>query len=140
MSFVGFPDGLGYTLEKLEDWLTWVMNKPSRCHYSIYNKEIGYCGETFYDVDAETGTSALDIKLLPMAQGKGIAKTALEFVINKAFDEGNAERVYVDPHPDNHKAWTLYGKLGFISKPRPKYLEDYDTYLEITKDEWSRRT
>ena len=139
MSFVGFPDGLGISLEKLDKWLVWAINKPIRCHYSVYNNEIGYCGETFYDTDTETGTACLDIKLLPVAQGKGIAQTALKFAISKAFDTGNAERVYVDPHPDNHKAWVLYEKLGFISKPRPKYLKDGDTYLEITKYEWCRR-
>ena len=139
MSFVGFPEGLGSTLDEMDEWLTWALNKPNRCHYSIYNDEIGYCGETFYNVNAETGTSCLDIKLLPMAQGKGIAQTALKFAINKAFGVGNAERVYVEPHPNNRKAWTLYEKLGFVSKPRPKYLEDGDTYLEITKDEWERR-
>jgi len=136
MSFVGFPDGLGMKIEKMDEWLAWAINHPSRCHYSIYNDDIGYCGETFYSVDAETGTSSLDIKLLPIAQGKGIAQTALVFAINKAFNIGMAERVYVDPHPDNYKALALYNKLGFISKPRPKYLEYYDTYLEISKEEW----
>jgi len=140
MSFVGFPDGLGTTLDEMDEWLEWAIKKPHRCHYSIYNDEIGYCGETFYNVDAKTGTSCLDIKLLPTAQGKGIAQAALKFAINKAFDIGNAERVYVEPHSDNRKAWVLYEKLGFISKPRPKYLYDSDTYLEITKDEWSRCT
>ena len=140
MSFVGFPDGLGITLEEMDEWLAWAINKPNRCHYSIYANEIGYCGETFYNVDSETKTAALDIKLLPTAQGKSIAKTALKFAINKAFDTGKAERVYVDPHPDNHKAWVLYEKLGFTSKPRPKYLHDSVSYLEITKDEWSSRS
>jgi RimJ/RimL family protein N-acetyltransferase len=90
MYFVGFPDGLGSTLEEMDEWLKWAINKPNRCHYSIYTEEIGYCGETFYNVDVEYGTSCLDIKLLPVAQGKGIAKTALIFAINKAFNVGNA--------------------------------------------------
>jgi len=140
MFFVGFPDGLGITLEEMDEWLTWAINKPKRCHYSIYAEEIGYCGETFYNVDFEDGTACLDIKLLPAARGKGIAQTALKFAIDKAFDVGNAKRVYVDPHPNNHKAWALYEKLGFKSKPRPKYLDESDTYLEITKEEWAQRT
>ena len=140
MSHVGFPDGDDTTLDEMDEWLEWAINKPYRCHYSIYTDEIGYCGETFYNVDAVTGTACLDIKLLPTAQGKGIAKTALTFAINKAFDVGSAERVYVEPHPDNKKAWVLYEKLGFVSKPRPKYLYAADTYIEITKDEWGRRS
>ncbi|PKO04697.1 MAG: GNAT family N-acetyltransferase [Chloroflexi bacterium HGW-Chloroflexi-3] len=136
MSFVGYPLGLGMTLPKLIDWLTWAISKPYRCHYSIYQHEVGYCGETFYHVDGKHKTAALDIKLLPEAQGKGIAEYALRFAIEQAFFQGKGKRVYVDPHPDNVKAWNLYRKLGFISKPRPKYLEPWDTYLEITREDW----
>jgi len=138
MSFVGFPGGTNTTLDEMDEWFECAINKPSRCHYSIYNNEVGYCGETFYNVDIETGTACLDIKLLPVAQGQGIAQTALKFVINKAFDVGNAERVYVEPHPDNRKSWALYEKVGFISKPRPKYLYDSNTYMEISRGEWNR--
>lgn len=67
MSFVGFPNGLGITLEKLHDWFKSAINKPHKCHYSIYNNEIGYCGETFYSVDFKSKTGTLDIKLLPAA-------------------------------------------------------------------------
>jgi RimJ/RimL family protein N-acetyltransferase len=136
MSYVGFPEGLGITLEKLQKWLKWAISKPGRCHYSIYADGIGYCGETFYNVDAEHKTAALDIKLLPEARGRGIAAYALTFAIGRAFNDGNADRVYVDPHPDNANAWRLYEKLGFISKPRPAYLEEWETYLEITREEW----
>ncbi len=136
MSFVGYPQGLGMTLPKLIDWLPWAISKPNRCHYSIYHDENGYCGETFYNVDDKHQTAALDIKLLPGAQGRGIAEYALRFAIEQAFLQGNAKRVYVDPHPDNIKAWKLYRKLGLMSKPRPKYLDPWDTYLELTKEDW----
>jgi RimJ/RimL family protein N-acetyltransferase len=135
MHFVGFPKGLGITMGKMESWIKWVISKPQRCHYSIYAKDIGYCGETFYSVD-DNGGSALDIKLFPQARGKGIAKQALLFAIKQAFCEGNAKWVYVDPHPDNKDAWKLYTALGFLSVPRPKYLGEGETYLEITKDQW----
>ena len=104
MKYVGFPAGLGITIAQLEEWLPWAIAKPQRCHYSIYQNEIGYCGETFYDVNPTTGTAVLDIKLLPKARGYGIATQALNFAIDKAFKTGGAERVYVDPHPDNQKA------------------------------------
>ncbi|PKO09872.1 MAG: GNAT family N-acetyltransferase [Chloroflexi bacterium HGW-Chloroflexi-2] len=139
MSFVGYPQGLGMTLPKLIDWLPWVISKPNRCHYSIYQDEIGYCGETFYHVDEIYQTAALDIKLLPEAQGKGIAEFALRFAIEQAFFQGKAKRVYVDPHPDNIKAWNLYRKLGFTSKARPEHLEQWDTYLEITREDWENQ-
>ena len=140
MSFVGFPNGTDTTMEEMSDWFEELKNSPNKRHYSIYTDEIEYCGETFYNViNAEHRTACLDIKLLPAAQGKGIAQTALKFAINDAFNIGNAERVYVEPHPDNHRAWALYERLGFKSKPRPKYLYDADTYIEITKDEWNNK-
>ena len=138
MYFVGFPDGLGITKEEMEKWFEWVTDKPKRCHYSIYEKDLGYCGETFYDVN-EKGIAALDIKLFPKARGKGIAYTALSYAIEQAFKDGNANAVYVEPHPDNHKAWKLYENLGFVSKPRPAYLEEGETYLEISRDEWKAK-
>jgi len=60
MSFVGYPNGLGINMEKLIEWLQWAISKPTRCHYSIYHKELGYCGETFYNVDQNHGLAALD--------------------------------------------------------------------------------
>ncbi len=135
MSFVGFPEGLGIDRSEMDRWLEWVINKPARCHYSIYQDELGYCGEAFYNVD-EHGLAALDIKLLPRARGKGIAREALSFAIEQAFELGQAKSVYVEPHVDNEKAWRLYERLGFLSRPRPKHLEAGDTYLEISRDRW----
>lgn len=139
MSFVGFPEGLGVSMDKMVEWLSWAISKPSRCHYSIYHEEIGFCGETFYNVNQEHGIAALDIKLFPQARGKGIAEYSLRYVINQAFDQGNAKKVYVDPHPDNKKAWKLYEKLGFSECPRPVFLEEWDTYLELSRDNWLRQ-
>lgn len=138
MKFVGFPEGLGITIDELKDWIGSAVAKPKRCHYSIYADDIGYCGETFYDVD-EQGSAAMDIKLLPEARGKGIAYKALSYAIDQAFIIGKANRVYVEPHPDNVKAWDLYNRLGFISKPRPDYLEKWETYMEITREQWENR-
>lgn len=121
MQFVGFPEGLNMKKDKMEPWIEWAIAMPKRCHYSIYEDEIGYCGETFYNVD-DNGAAALDIKLLSKSRGKGIGHKALLFAIDRAFNEGKAKLVYVDPHPNNKKAWKLYEKLGFVSKPRPDFL------------------
>lgn len=137
MFFVGFPNGLEISIEKLVEWLPWAISKPNRCHYSIYHGDLGYCGETFYNVDPEHGLAALDIKLFPKARGKGIAEIGLRFAIAQAFLQGNAKSVYVDPHPDNKIAWKLYGKIGFVERPRPVFLAAWNTYLEITRDDWN---
>ncbi len=137
MRFAGYPKGLGITRAKLENWLTSKITPPVRNHYSIYLASGIYCGETFYGLEAGTATAALDIKLLPVARGKGIASRALAFAINQAFAAGRAERVYVDPRRDNAAAWRLYGRLGFRSQPRPAYLLPALSHLEIAGNEWT---
>ncbi|MCX6097313.1 MAG: GNAT family protein [Caldiserica bacterium] len=134
MFYVGFPKGLDVTLERLQKWLNWVNQDIFRRHYSIYAEDIGYCGETFYEVDPEHDLAVLDIKLLPEAHGHGIAAYALSYSIDQVFRNHLTTKAYVDPHPDNKKAWKLYAKLGFVSKPRPEYLPAGPTYLEITPD------
>ncbi len=134
MFYVGFPKGLGVTLERLEKWLNWVNQDIFRRHYSIYAEGIGYCGETFYEVDREHDLAVMDIKLLPEAHGHGIAAYALSYSVDRVFRNHLTTKAYVDPHPDNKKAWNLYAKLGFVSKPRPEYLPEGPTYLEVTPD------
>lgn len=140
MQFVGFPNGLHKTMEHLsQEWLPWVIQKPNRCHYSIYAEEIGYCGESFYSVD-ETGLASMDIKLLPCAQGKGIAERALSDALARAFIDGKARAAWVDPDPANAKALVLYARLGFRAKQRPAHLSPYpNPYLELSREAWEAR-
>ncbi len=137
MRYVGFPNGLFRTLEELRsDWLPWVQDSPARRHYSVYERELGYCGESFYSVD-ETGLACMDIKLLPHAVGKGIAYQALNYALGEAFRSGGAKRAYVDPHPENARALALYARLGFLPARRPEHLEPWDTtYFELTRENW----
>lgn len=139
MHFVGFPDGLHETLEHMEHkWLPWVQPPPKRQHYSIYSDGIGYCGESFYDVD-EKGLACMDIKLLPCARGNGIAFQGLAHALNQAFLLGNARSAYVDPSPENIKAIRLYQKLGFKETDRAAHLEDPGCpyiYMELSRSDW----
>ncbi len=137
MKFVGFPEGLHETDESMKNWFNWILSsRPTANHFSIFDNDI-YCGETFYDIDVKHGnTASLDIKLFKFARGKGIATTALTYAIEEAFKYG-AEKVWVDPNPDNVKAIALYERLGFERKPMPKYLiEDEGVasiYMELVR-------
>lgn len=128
MKFVGFPNGLGITNEKIQKWLKYIDSKrPKTNHFSLYDELLGYCGETFYSID-ELGYASLDIKLLPKAWGKGIASIALSYSIEQAFKHG-ALNVWVDPNPNNIKAIALYERLGFVRSQMPNHLinqEDLD--------------
>ncbi len=142
MKFVGFPQGLGETMAGMEAWYRRIeKSRPAVNHYSVYTKELGYCGEAFYAIDHSHGNAAsLDIKLLPAARGKGVAFTALSFAIEKAFENG-ASKVWVDPNPENAKAIALYERLHFVKKEMPAHLMESEqemdfmpVYMERTKE------
>jgi RimJ/RimL family protein N-acetyltransferase len=140
MKFVGFPDGLHQTEEDMEKWLRWIeTSRPGLNHYSIY-EDGKYCGESFYEIDAEHQSAALDIKLFGFARGRGIATAGLSHAIKEAFRNG-AETVWVDPNPENQKAIALYTKLGFQQKAFPGHLVSGDeapgsVYMELHKNRY----
>lgn len=138
MRFVGFPDGLHRTREEMQGWFRWIeANRPALNHYAIF-EDGNYCGESFYDINPEHQSAAMDIKLFGFARGRGIAAAGLRHAIREAFRNG-AEIVWVDPNPENKKALALYQKLGFQQKAFPEYLlsadeEPSSVYMELRKD------
>lgn len=138
MRFVGFPDGLHQRDDDMRSWLQWIeANRPSLNHYSIF-EDGKYCGESFYEIDAEHQSAALDIKLFGFARGRGIALAGLSHAIKEAFRNG-AKTVWVDPNPKNTKAIALYKRLGFQQKDFPKHLitegeEPCSVYMELGND------
>jgi RimJ/RimL family protein N-acetyltransferase len=139
MFYVGFPNGLNINTEGINKWYQQLKNNPDMKHYSIYDTELGYLGETFYYYDIKHDLASLDIKLFPFAQGKGVGTYALTFAINQLFINTKASRCYVDPHLDNSKAFKLYRKLGFMEASRPSFLEEWPTYLELTRENWLKK-
>ena len=135
-----WPGGLQETEEGVRAWLNvFISSRPKKNHYSIF-EDGKYCGETQYRIDENTKSASLDIKLFEFARGRGIATHALEYSIKEAFKNG-AETLWVDPHPDNSKALTLYRRLGFVQKEMPEYViamgEDPNvyTYMELCRGE-----
>ena len=138
MRFVGFPNGLYQTDEEMQDWFRWIeSNRPVLNHYSIF-EDGKYCGESFYEIDTEHKSAALDIKLFGFARGCGLATAGLSYAIKEAFRNG-AEIVWVDPNPENSKAIALYKRLGFQHRGFPEYLVSEDEapssiYMELRKN------
>ena len=138
MKFVGFPDGLHQTEEGMQNWFRWIESgRPGVNHYSIF-EDGKYCGESFYQIDPERQSAALDIKLFAFARGRGIAAAGLSHAIREAFRNG-AEIVWVDPNPENAKAIALYKRLGFRQKEFPDHLiregeEPNSVYMELCRN------
>ena len=59
----------------------------------------------------------MDIKLLPIAQGRGIGERALKFSLDQAFQAG-AKYAQVTPFEINDRSIHLYKKLGFRKNRR----------------------
>ena len=125
----------------MQRWFQWIVSaRPLVNEFAIFEEE-EYCGESFYEIDKEhENTASLDIKLFAFARGRGIATKALLQTIEEAFRNG-AEKVWVDPDPQNTKAIALYKRLGFTQKDMPEHLiaqgEDPATniYMELCKGE-----
>jgi RimJ/RimL family protein N-acetyltransferase len=135
MRFVGFPEGLNMTSEKMQRWYAWLdEGRPQRDHFSIYDSEI-FCGESFYAID-DHGYAALDIKLFAFARSKGFGQRGLRHAIREAYNHG-AHTVWVDPHENNVKALALYQRLGFRASPRPAHQEETPgyAYLQLRKQD-----
>jgi hypothetical protein len=72
MKWVGFPEGLGYDLDKLMNWYSQLQANPNRHHFVVHEKGTGFCGELYYAADKEHKRAGLDIKLIPETQGRRI--------------------------------------------------------------------
>ena len=136
MKYVGFPEGLSETEESIRKMiLGTAAARPQRNYFAIF-EDGAYCGETSYDIDEDTKSASLDIKLFAFARGRGIATKALSFAIAEAFRNG-AETVWVDPDPENAKAIALYERLGFEKKTMPAHVvamgEDPERYVYMER-------
>ncbi len=116
MKWVGFPEGLSMNVEKMVSWYNRLQANPHEQHYSIYDGEHQFCGETFArQIDQ---TFEVDIKLFANQQGKSIAAYGLSFMMAKVFMQKIDALIVVDPHPENIRALNLYQRLGFQKTER----------------------
>ena len=147
MGFVGFPNGLSRSIADMERWLARKLsNAPLEQHFSIYDEGV-FCGETYYRIEPENGYGVcMDIKLLPSARGRGIARRALSFALDEAFEHG-AQFAWVDPAVDNLAAIALYRHLGFIPMRQPGFVDGISysdamesphstIYMEVSAKDW----
>lgn len=149
MKFVGFPTGLHKTIDDMRTWFEKLKgNRPFWNRYAVYDDVLGYCGEAGYTL--RDGVYNMDIKLLPHAQGRGIAKQAFSYAITQAFQNG-AEAVQVSPWDINSRSIALYKKLGFKETHRQN-VKDMNSsnplfqspgseviYMALDKKDWTEK-
>ena len=136
MQWVGFPDGLGYDREAVENWFAKIEANPTRHHYVVIGSGIGYCGEVYYAVDLDHRRVSLDIKLILEAQGQGLATDALTTLIGHVFNvEEAVNSVWTQPGRVNLAARRLYERCGLRPAPRPADVQDGESYWALTRED-----
>ncbi|MBU3964752.1 GNAT family N-acetyltransferase [Patescibacteria group bacterium] len=136
MKWVGLPNGGGYDLEKARDWFNKLRKETNRHHFVVYNNDIGFCGEVYYETDEKYKRAGLDIKFQPEAQGRGLASDALNTLIEFIFkSESDIDAVWTEPAKENFAAQNLYTRCGLKPHLRPKDLKGAGSYWERKRSE-----
>jgi len=137
MRWVGFPDGLGYDHERLDQWFERLRANPTRHHFVVHTEALGFCGELYYAVDSIHRRAGLDIKFIALAQGRGLATDALKTLIKFIFEsEPEVEAVWTEPSKENRSARSLYERCGLRSAVRPADMTQGESYWELRRQDW----
>jgi RimJ/RimL family protein N-acetyltransferase len=138
MKWVGFPNGLGYDQNDMNDWFGRVETNPDRNHFVVFTPGIGFCGEVYYAVEKERRRAGLDIKLLPGAQGQGLATDALQTLIDHVFKtESEVDQVWTQPSQTNNAARRLYTRCGLKPGAIPADLGTGESFWVLSREAWS---
>jgi RimJ/RimL family protein N-acetyltransferase len=137
MKWLGFPDGLDDDRHHVQNWFDRLQASHDRHHFVVHAEGMGFCGEVYYAADQVHQRAGLDIKLIPEAQGQGVATGALRSLIDHVFEvEPEIEAVWTEPSAENAPARRLYERCGLRPGPRPPDLEGDLPYWELRRTDW----
>ncbi len=139
MRYVGFPQGLGYDDVHMASWFRTLQEKNTAKHYTIRGSNEQFVGETYWGLRTKDGLAAVDIKIMPDAQGRSYGRIALAYAIDQAFLDPRVSAVYVDPHKENERAIRMYRRLGFKDAIRPSKLDPFETFMIIHSSTWKEK-
>ena len=91
-----------------------VLQSGYNLHFAIVDEEDEYLGTiSLKAIDMENRTAEYAISTRRKVHGKGIAKHSTILLLEKAFDEYELHKVYLNVLTDNEAAIHLYEKCGF---------------------------
>lgn len=83
-------------------------------HFAIVNQEDEYLGTiSLKNINTYHGTAEYAIATREKVQGHGVAKSATELLMKKAFEEYGLHRLYLNVLDNNEAAIKFYEKCGF---------------------------
>jgi RimJ/RimL family protein N-acetyltransferase len=134
MRWVGYPDGLGIDEHGARAWFDQQRLDPDRHHFVAETDSLGFVGELYYRVERRHRRAALDIKLRPEAQGRGLAGAGLRALCELVFAaEPGVDVVWVEPSRENVRARRLYARCGFVPAERPADLPPGESFWELRR-------
>lgn len=137
MRWVGFPEGLNMTMDKIIKWYEKICTSETEKHFVVKDKNDSFCGELFYEKNIKYKSAGIDIKFLPEYQGKGLAREALTLLMEYIFEnENDIDMIWTEPSEDNVNAKKLYKACGFSSRTDIYHADSEESRWEMTKNEW----
>lgn len=142
MAHAGFPNGVGYTIEKIEEKIAGYTVDTHLCH--IIELDGVPIGEMNYrnvgDNTAELGINICDFS----QQNKGYGTVLLVIFINALFNYYGYEKVILDTNLKNKRAQHFYEKkIGFSlvrvrEHDSQNQLGEWQTFIdyELKKQDW----
>ncbi|MGF1521434.1 MAG: GNAT family N-acetyltransferase [Leptolyngbyaceae cyanobacterium] len=111
------PDNVPFIGQWSRDRHSQSCRSQNECHWLIIERKteerVGYV----ILLDVQNPDRSLHIKRVVIAQkGRGFGKAALQQVLQEAFGELQAHRVWLDVMEDNPRAYSLYRRLGFVTE------------------------
>jgi len=109
--------------DKTRRWFDRVVLDDSQAHFVIEEvatgQAVGLCALASSSTDARWQRAELSIYLGEVAaQGKGLAKAALQLLLDYAFSHLHLHRVYLHTAVENDRAHGLFESLGFVREGR----------------------
>lgn len=120
-------------------WRYWVIE--------VDGKTIGYICNTPEENDDHEFSGRIELDILIGVKnewGKGYGTDALRAMVNYAFNEQGAERVYIVPSTINPRAIHVYEKVGFKMEGILRHYEKFEgkwingVMMAILKDEFKK--
>lgn len=113
-------DMINMSLQQAEDFCrnSVFQNIPDEgrdIHYAIVNEQDEYLGTiSLKDISLTNLSAEYAISTRKCVQGKGIAQTATELILQKGFNELKLHRIYLNVLSNNKRAIRFYEKCGFV--------------------------
>jgi len=140
-------DAASATPDTALNYIRSASNDPNSRHFAIVDENDDYLGTiSLKSIDNKNRCAEYAISTRKKAHGQGVAKWATSSILDKAFDELDLNRVYLNVLTDNTRANRFYTKFGFVFEGTSRQhvyirgkFKDLNWYAMLRK-EWKERS